>query len=132
MAEAVERDRDVYKINVKVGGKLKSNKGINLPDCEVSAPAFTEKDQKDLMFAINQDIDFIALSFVRRKDDILTVKKLLHQYKLNIPIVSKIEKPQAIENLEEILDITDMIMVARGDMGVEVGNHLVPPCKRKL
>lgn len=132
MAEAVERDRDVYKIKVTVGGALKSNKGINLPDCEVSAPAFTDKDQEDLMFALKQDIDFIALSFVRRKDDILTVKKLLHQYKLHIPIVSKIEKPQAIENLDEILDITDMIMVARGDMGVEVGNHLVPAMQKMI
>lgn len=132
MAEAVERDRDVYKIKVTVGGALKSNKGINLPDCEVSAPAFTEKDKADLMFALGQDIDFIALSFVRRREDILTVKQLLHKLKLHIPIVSKIEKPQAIENLDEILDITDMIMVARGDMGVEVGNHLVPAMQKKI
>lgn len=132
MAEATTRDRDVYKIKVIVGGELKSNKGINLPDCEVSAPAFTEKDQEDLMFAIGLDIDFIALSFVRRKEDILTVKKILHQYKLHIPIISKIEKPQAIDNLDEILSVTDMIMVARGDMGVEVGNHLVPAMQKKI
>ncbi|MGB0453102.1 MAG: pyruvate kinase, partial [Bacteriovoracaceae bacterium] len=131
-ATAIERDRHVYKIKVTVGGSLKSNKGINLPDCDVSAPAFTEKDREDLLFALEQNIDFVALSFVRRKDDILHVKKLLHQFKLHIPIVSKIEKPQAIDNLEEILSITDMIMVARGDMGVEVGNHLVPSMQKKI
>ncbi len=132
VAKAISRDRDVYKIHIEVGGELKSNKGINLPDCEVSAPAFTEKDREDLEFALTQDIDYIALSFVRRKQDILEVKSLLHKFKVNIPIISKIEKPQAIDNLDEILDITDIIMVARGDMGVEVGNHLVPSIQKKI
>lgn len=132
VAKAVERDRDVYKIEVLVGGELKSNKGINLPDCEVSAPAFTDKDEEDLMFALKEDIDYVALSFVRKREDILEVKSLLHRLKINIPIVSKIEKPQAIDNLDEILDITDVIMVARGDMGVEVGNHLVPSIQKEI
>ncbi|OIQ17175.1 MAG: pyruvate kinase [Bacteriovorax sp. MedPE-SWde] len=132
IAKAVERDRDVYKIEVSVGGELKSNKGINLPDCDVSAPAFTEKDREDLMFALKHDIDYVALSFVRRKEDIMEVKSLLHRLKANIPIISKIEKPQAVDNLEEILDVTDVIMVARGDMGVEVGNHLVPSIQKDM
>lgn len=132
IAEAIKKDRDVYKIKIKIGGTLKSNKGINLPDCEVSAPAFTDKDREDLMFALKEGVDYIALSFVRKKDDILTVKHLLHSLKVNIPIVSKIEKPQAIDNLEDILSVTDMIMVARGDMGVEVGNHLVPAIQKKI
>ena len=131
-ATATTRDRDVYKIKVNVGGVLKSNKGINLPDCEVSAPAFTDKDREDLMFALTQNIDYIALSFVRRRQDIYEVKSLLHNYKVNIPIISKIEKPQAIDNLDEILEITDVIMVARGDMGVEVGNHLVPSIQKDI
>lgn len=131
-AKAIERDRDIYKINVTVGGMLKSNKGINLPDCEVSAPAFTDKDREDLMFALKEGADYIALSFVRKKEDILAVKNLLHSLKINIPIISKIEKPQAIDNLDEILSVTDMIMVARGDMGVEVGNHLVPSIQKKI
>jgi pyruvate kinase len=131
-AEAIKKDGAVYKIKVLVGGTLKSNKGINLPDCDVSAPSFTQKDHDDLMFAIYQDIDFIALSFVRKKEDIEKVKFLLHKFKLNIPIISKIEKPQAVDNIEEILDVTDGIMVARGDMGVEVGNHLVPSIQKKL
>ncbi|MDO9183459.1 MAG: pyruvate kinase [Bacteriovorax sp.] len=132
IAEAVSRDRDVYKIRVNVGGTLKSNKGINLPDCDVSAPAFTEKDKEDLMFALKEGADYVALSFVRKKEDILAVKHLLHSLKVNIPIISKIEKPQAVDNLEEILSVTDMIMVARGDMGVEVGNHLVPSIQKKM
>lgn len=131
-AVAISRDRDVYKIKIKVGGILKSNKGINLPDCNVSAPAFTEKDKEDLMFALKEGVDYVALSFVRKKEDIMQVKTLLHSLKINIPIISKIEKPQAIDNLDEILSVTDMIMVARGDMGVEVGNHLVPSIQKKI
>lgn len=131
-AVAVTRDRDVYKIKILVGGMLKSNKGINLPDCEVSAPAFTVKDREDLMFALKEGADYVALSFVRRKEDIMQVKTLLHELKVNIPIISKIEKPQAVDNLDEILSVTDMIMVARGDMGVEVGNHLVPAIQKKI
>ena len=131
-ATAIKRDGDVYKIKVDVGGMLKSNKGINLPDCDVSAPAFTEKDREDLLFGLKQDIDFIALSFVRKKEDILQVKYLLHSLKVNIPIIAKIEKPQAIDNLPEILKVVDVIMVARGDMGVEVGNHLVPSIQKKI
>ncbi|MGZ3787556.1 MAG: pyruvate kinase [Bacteriovorax sp.] len=132
IAEAMTKDRDVYKIKIKVGGLLKSNKGINLPDCDVSAPAFTEKDREDLMFALKEGADYVALSFVRKKEDILAVKYLLHSLKVNVPIVSKIEKPQAVDNIDEILSVTDMIMVARGDMGVEVGNHLVPSIQKKL
>ena len=76
--------------------------------------------------------DYIALSFVRKKEDILEVKYLLHKLKKNIPIISKIEKPQAVDNIEEILEATDVIMVARGDMGVELGNHLVPAVQKKI
>lgn len=132
VAEALTRDRDVFKIRIIQGGQLKSNKGINLPDCEVSAPAFTEKDRSDLLFVLGQDIDYVALSFVRKKEDVLQVKSLLHQLKMNLPIVAKIEKPQALDNLSEIIDVSDVIMVARGDMGVEVGNHLVPSIQKKI
>ena len=131
-AKAIEKEKDVYKIEILVGGTLKSNKGINLPDCDVSAPAFTEKDRKDLMFGLKQGCDYIALSFVRKREDVEQVKFLLHELKMNIPIISKIEKPQAIDNLEGILEVTDVIMVARGDMGVEVGNHLVPAIQKKI
>jgi pyruvate kinase len=131
-AEAIEKDREVLKIKVKVGGTLKSNKGINLPYVKVSAPSFTDKDREDLMFGLKQGVDYVALSFVRTADDVLQVKALLHQMKVQIPIVSKIEKPEALDNIEEIVKVSDVIMIARGDMGVEVGNHLVPSIQKKI
>ena len=132
VAEAIEKDRDVLKIKVKVGGILKSNKGINLPYVNVSAPSFTEKDREDLLFGLKQGIDYVALSFVRTAEDILEVKSLLHQMKVQVPIVSKIEKPEALDNMESIIQVSDVIMIARGDMGVEVGNHLVPGIQKKM
>ncbi len=131
-AQALRRDRDVFLIKVTVGGTLKSNKGINLPDCDVSAPSFTAKDKEDLMFGLQQNVDFFALSFVRKAEDILEVKYILHKLRAQTPIIAKIEKPQAVDNLESILKVADMIMVARGDMGVEVGNHLVPSIQKKM
>lgn len=132
VAEAVKRDREVLMIKVLSGGILKSNKGINLPDSKVSVPSFTEKDREDLMFGIEHDIDYIALSFVRKKGDVLKLKDFLHEQNIDIPVVSKIENSEAIENIDEILDVTDVIMVARGDMGVEIGNHLVPAVQKRI
>ena len=131
-AEAIEKDREVLKIKVKVGGTLKSNKGINLPYVKVSAPAFTDKDREDLLFGLKQGIDYVALSFVRTAEDVLEVKSLLHSMKVQVPIVSKIEKPEALDNMESIVQVSDAIMIARGDMGVEVGNHLVPAIQKKM
>jgi len=127
-----EKGDGVIKVEITVGGELKSNKGINLPDTQVTAPSFTEKDREDLEFGLTQDIDFIALSFVRTAKDILDVKNMLKERGFDLPIISKIEKPQAIDNIEEILTVTDGIMVARGDMAVEVGNHLVPSIQKML
>jgi pyruvate kinase len=131
-AKAIEKDGDVLKIIVVVGGTLKSNKGINLPDVDISAPSFTDKDREDLIFGLKQSVDYVALSFVRRAEDILEVKYLLHKLKKNTPIISKIEKPEAVENIKEIIKVTDCIMIARGDMGVEVGNHLVPAIQKDI
>ncbi len=131
-AVAIEKDREVLKIKVKVGGILKSNKGINLPYVNVSAPSFTDKDREDLLFGLKQGIDYVALSFVRTAEDVLQVKTLLHQMKIQVPIVSKIEKPEALDNMESIIKVSDMIMIARGDMGVEVGNHLVPSIQKQM
>ena len=132
VAEAIEKDRDVLKIKVTVGGILKSNKGINLPYVKVSAPSFTEKDREDLLFGLKQGIDYVALSFVRTAEDVLEVKSLLHTMKVQVPIVSKIEKPEALDNIDSIVHVSDAIMIARGDMGVEVGNHLVPSIQKKM
>jgi pyruvate kinase len=131
-AEAIAKEGDVLKIRIKVGGLLKSNKGINLPNVNVSAPSYTDKDHEDLMFGLKQGVDYVALSFVRTAKDIRSVKAMLHKMKINIPIVSKVEKPEAITNIKEIIEISDMIMIARGDMGVEVGNHLVPSIQKNL
>jgi pyruvate kinase len=131
-AEAIEKDREVLKIKVLVGGILKSNKGINLPYVNVSAPSFTDKDREDLMFGLKQGVDYVALSFVRTAEDILQVRALLHQMKIQIPIVSKVEKPEALDNMESIIRASDAIMIARGDMGVEVGNHLVPSIQKRM
>ncbi len=115
------------------GGPLKSNKGVNLPNTEVSLPALTEKDVKDAVFAIEQEVDWIALSFVRNKEDLLDLKKLIKKHSsYEIPIISKIEKPQALDNIDEIIDQSNGLMVARGDLGVEVPAEQVPLIQKNL
>ena len=119
--------------SVVQGGPLKSNKGVNLPNTEVSLPALTEKDVKDAVFAIEQEVDWIALSFVRHKEDLLALKKLIKKYSsFDIPIISKIEKPQALDNIDEIIDHSNGLMVARGDLGVEVPAEGVPLIQKNL
>ena len=119
--------------SVVQGGPLKSNKGVNLPNTEVSLPALTEKDVKDAMFAIEQQVDWFALSFVRNKEDLRGLKKLIKKYSsFDIPIISKIEKPQALENIDEIIDHSNGLMVARGDLGVEVPAEGVPLIQKNL
>jgi pyruvate kinase len=119
--------------SVVQGGPLKSNKGVNLPNTEVSLPALTEKDVKDAIFAIEQEVDWIALSFVRHKEDLLDLKKLIKKHgSYDIPIISKIEKPQALDNINEIIDHSNGLMVARGDLGVEIPAEQVPLIQKNL
>ena len=119
--------------SVVQGGPLKSNKGVNLPNTDVSLPALTEKDVKDAVFAIEQEVDWIALSFVRHKEDLLALKKLIKKHSsFDIPIISKIEKPQALDNIDEIIDHSNGLMVARGDLGVEVPAEGVPLIQKNL
>ena len=132
VGEVIDKDKDTLKIKIIVGGLLKSNKGINLPDTVVSAPSFTQKDQDDLIFGVQNGIDYVALSFVRTKQDIVTVKRFLEKEKRPLPIIAKIENPQGIQNIDEILEVADAIMIARGDMGVELGNHLVPGIQKMI
>jgi len=108
------------------GGILKSRKGINLPDTNVSAPSLTEKDRADLEFGLAQDVDWVALSFVRRADDIREIKKIISDAGSSARVVAKIEKPEALKNIDEIIEVTDALMVARGDLGVEIPMHEVP------
>ena len=115
------------------GGKLKSKKGVNLPNTNISLPALTKKDIKDALFAIKMEVDWIALSFVRHKEDLIQLQKLIEKnssYK--IPIIAKIEKPEAVANIREITAYCDGLMVARGDLGVEVPMEKVPLIQKKL
>jgi pyruvate kinase len=112
------------------GGMLGENKGINLPGIPVKVPSLTEKDEEDLVFAIGQGVDAIAVSFVRTADDIRHVKGRLEALKSDAWIVAKLEKPQAIEHLDSILEVADVIMVARGDLGVEVPPEKVPALQK--
>jgi pyruvate kinase len=114
------------RCRVEVGGLLKDRKGINLPGVKVSAPALTEKDLADLAFGVELGVDFLCLSFVRQAADIQLAKDKLAALGKTTPIISKIEKPEAVENLAAILDLSDGIMVARGDLGVEMGPEKVP------
>lgn len=114
------------------GGVLKNKKGVNIPGVKVNLPAITEKDQEDILFGIRQDVDFIAASFVRKKEDVLAIRKLLEMHDSNIQIISKIENQEGITNIEEILEVSDGLMVARGDLGVEVPAEEVPLLQKEL
>lgn len=117
---------------VVTGGILAENQGINLPRVKISAPALTEKDLKDLEFGIEQQIDYIALSFIRRPDDVVELKEKLAEKKRDTPVIAKLEKPLAIENLETILQVCDGVMVARGDLGVEMPPEKVPAIQKRV
>ncbi len=108
------------------GGILKSKKGINLPGTKVSLPCLTPKDEADLYFGLDHGVDWIALSFVRKAADIWDIKDKIKAYGKNTRVIAKIEKPEAIDNLDEIIEATDAIMVARGDLGVEMDGAIVP------
>ena len=124
---ALRDDRVVCK--VLRGGHLKSNKGMNLPGIKVSAPALTEKDLADLEFAIEQQVDYVGLSFVQRPEDVLDLKRRLPKGFL---VIAKIEKDTALENIEEILAASDAVMVARGDLGVELPFEQVPIAQKRI
>jgi pyruvate kinase len=117
---------------VVYGGILKSRKGINLPNTNVSAPSLTEKDHADLLFGLEQDVDWVALSFVRTQEDILQLRQIIDDSGKKVSIVAKIEKPQAITNIDGIIEATDAIMVARGDLGVEILMEDVPVIQKML
>lgn len=115
------------------GGPLKSKKGVNLPNTKVSLPALTKKDIKDAIFAIEQKVDWIALSFVRTAEDLMELQELIAKHsEYKIPIIAKIEKPEGVANIDKIVAYCDGLMVARGDLGVEVPAHEVPLIQKKL
>ncbi len=132
--EILETD-NLHNVKARVvqGGALLSKKGINLPNTKISLPALTTKDYEDAIFSINQKVDWLALSFVRNENDIIELKKIIYEKSNHkIPIISKIEKPEALKNIDEIISNSDGIMVARGDLGVEVSAARVPLIQKQL
>ncbi len=132
--EVIVNDTDGKNVNCTVihGGILKSRKGINLPNTKVSAPSLTEKDIEDLEFGLAQDVDWIALSFVRSAADIADLRERIQKAGKVSKIVAKIEKPEALDNIDAIIEATDAIMVARGDLGVEVPMEIVPLWQKRI
>ena len=132
--EVVDTDKKT-SVTAKViqGGVLKSKKGVNLPNTNISLPALTKKDVKDAVFAVKQNVDWIALSFVRHRQDVEDLRKLIKDHSdYDIPIISKIEKPEALVNIQEIVKASNGLMVARGDLGVEVPAEEVPLVQKEL
>lgn len=134
--EVVEKRGRTIKAKVLLGGRLISNKGINVPTVSLTVESLTEKDEKDLAFGLKQGLDFVALSFVRRREDVVILKKKIKQYLptgIEPPmVIVKIEKHEALENFDEILDEADGVMVARGDLGLETPVTKVPIHQKEL
>ncbi|MGB1307758.1 MAG: pyruvate kinase [Oceanihabitans sp.] len=125
--------KNEVKAKVLQGGPLKSKKGVNLPNTNISQPALTEKDIKDAIFAIEQKVDWLALSFVRHAEDLMKLEELVKKHSDHkIPIIAKIEKPEAVENIDKIVAYCDGLMVARGDLGVEIPAEEVPLIQKQL
>jgi pyruvate kinase len=120
---------------VVLGGLLKPQKGVNLTGAKLNIPSFTKKDQEDLKFGIENGIDALAISFVRRGTDVTKIRQFIHKNATSnqkIPIISKLERPEALDNLEDILDVSDGVMVARGDLGVEMAPEEVPIAQKQI
>ncbi len=130
VAEKVTETEVVTRVTV--GGSLNNHKGINLPGVAVNVPALTEKDIADLRWALRNDFDMIALSFVRSADDVRVVHEVMAEERRRVPVIAKIEKPQAVDNIEAIVDAFDAIMVARGDLGVELPLEEVPIAQKRI
>src|SRR5581483_7578594 len=123
---------DDVECEVINGGLLHEHQGINLPGAVMSLPSLTEKDEKDLDFGVRHGVDVIAMSFVRTADDVRAAKKRVVDRRSDIPVIAKLEKPQAIEHLEEIFEVADGVMVARGDLGVELPPEKVPVIQKHI
>ena len=129
----IDKDKGEVKCDILNTGELKNKKGVNLPGVKVNLPGITDKDAADIKFGIKEDIDYIAASFVRRPSDVLDIREILEQENNdNITIFPKIENQEGIDNIEEILEVSDCLMVARGDMGVEIPPESVPIVQKDL
>ncbi len=127
--KVIRASKDEILCSAEVGGVISDRKGVNVPDAVVPIPALTEKDRRDLAFAVEQGADWIALSFVQRPEDVAEARKLMGGYGA---LISKIEKPAALDSLEQIVELSDGIMVARGDLGVELNPEEVPPLQKRI
>ena len=132
--EVISTDKkSEVKARVIQGGPLKSKKGVNLPNTNISQPALTEKDIEDAIFAIGEQVDWLALSFVRHAEDLMQLQEIIKEHSDHkIPIIAKIEKPEAVENIDKIVAYCDGLMVARGDLGVEIPAEEVPLIQKQL
>lgn len=130
--EEVDRKKRALHCRVIVGGTLSNNKGVNFPGVYLSIKAMTDKDRQDLMFGLDQGVDWVALSFVRNPQDVLEIKELIASAGKQTPVIVKIEKHEAIEQMEAILSLSDGVMVARGDLGVELPAEDVPILQKRL
>lgn len=128
----LSKEKDTVTCRIINGGILKEHKGINLPGVKVTVPSLTDKDKRDLTFGIKAGVDYIALSFVRSADDIKRIRQLIRKHQADIPVIAKIEKPEAVDDLDEILKAADGIIVARGDLGVELKAETVPTIQKQL
>jgi pyruvate kinase len=128
----VKVEDDAVTTRVEVGGKVSDHKGLNLPGVAVSVPAMSEKDVDDLRWALRMSVDFVALSFVRSAADVEDVRRVMREEGVILPVIAKIEKPQAIDNLDEVIDAFDAFMVARGDLGVECPLEDVPFLQKRV
>jgi pyruvate kinase len=131
LVHSVESNGDV-KVKVTLGGIISSKKGINLPDTKISLPALTEKDLEDTAFIIKEQLDWVALSFVKRVADIEMLRAILNEHKSNAKIIAKIEMPEALTNIRDIIIASDAIMIARGDLGVELPVEKIPLIQKEL
>ena len=131
MVHSVETNGDV-KVKVTLGGIISSKKGINLPDTKISLPAMTEKDLEDAAFIIKEELDWVALSFVKRVADIEMLRAILNEHKSNAKIIAKIEMPEALTNIRDLIIASDAIMIARGDLGVELPVEKIPLIQKEL
>ncbi len=130
--KVVEINQRSVRVVVTEGGLLKSRKGVNFPDSKLSLPAMTEKDSRDLLFGIANRVDFVALSFVQDPADVRQIKNMIRALGSDVPVISKIEKIPAIESIDEIAALSDGLMVARGDLGVEASVERVPSFQRRI
>ena len=132
IVENINKPDNLLQCRVTVGGVLSNNKGVNFPDVQLSVKALTEKDKKDLQFGLNAGVDWIALSFVRNPSDINEIKDLINEFGYSTPVVAKIEKFEAIDQIDSVLPLCDGVMVARGDLGVEMPPEEVPLLQKDL